>query len=323
MGSSNVTTEHVNMIMNDRVANQKMIATVDEVRRAFQSTDTLRYIKNDTYIANPKGLLGNVFVEHEEEGSSKLERFLISVEAVVDKESILKSPQARTELILDTKAMAAVDLFSFISLDGSAEEVYELRVIDNAAARLIDKGAKWEAALRNWMSNSFAKTIITDPTVGSIGIVTGVVQKYITTKKYRKFDVNAKGGAFGVNLAGSLYTSSSEFSLDIVYGLDITYLPKEKSKTDFELIVEKDLKITDSNEISRLNRKFTEMSLQMKDFANIEKTIDIKKTIWKSVLNRKKINAAKKMGIMQVGSRVKLKRANGDRVHTSFRSFKK
>lgn len=266
MGKQNLTTEHVNSSMNE-ITNQKMIATANEVKKEFGATDTLRYIKNETYIADSKVLLGKVFFE--KNGSNELKPFIISVEAKVDENSILKTPMTKAELILDAKAMASVELFSIVNLGANAEELFEFRIIDNSAARLIDRGDEWLSALLKWMSNPLSKEIINNQEIGSIGVVTGVVQKYISTKKYRKFQADVKGGAFGINIGGSLYTSVSEFTLDIVYGLDIVYLPKVLSMRDFVSNVENNKTITDNAEINRLNGYFTKLALKTKDFVKI------------------------------------------------------
>jgi len=53
-----------------------------------------------------------------------------------------------------------------------------------------------------WIMAKSGRSIINDPKVKSIGIVTGVVQKFIISKKYKKFDASVKGGAYGVNVGG-------------------------------------------------------------------------------------------------------------------------
>ncbi len=259
----NPSTEHVNKSMNSFVASQKALATEKEIRSEFMATDTLMYFKNDTYIAKPQNLLGKVF--YKREGKAKTESFLVAIDAKVDEESLLESPVTRSEILLDKKASASVGFLKFLSASASAEDVYELRVIDNAAARVIDRGVEWTNALMKWMALPLSETIIKDPKVAEIMVVTGVVQKYITKKVYRKFDAKVKGGAFGINIGGSLYTSSSEFTLDIVYGLDFAYLPRVTSTMEFIENAESNALIEDRVEIERLTHSFAEMAYEIKD----------------------------------------------------------
>lgn len=253
MGNGNATKEHVNEVMSNNIAEKKLLVNPIEVKKQFDSKESLRYIKNDTYIANPSGLLGKVF--YEKKNSDDLEAFIFPISGKVNSESVLKSPQTRVEMILDSKAAGSIGIMSYLSLTLCENEVFEFRVIDNTAARIIDNGDEWEKSILKWLDSPISKTIIDDNNVERIGVVTGIVQKYISTKKYKKFETNVKGGAFGVNVGGELYTSSSEYALDIVYGLDLVYLPKVTTKKEFVEVIKKDERITDKVQIQEMDRK--------------------------------------------------------------------
>ncbi len=219
MGSDCPTTSHVNDSMNNTVAEQESLATQEELENAFKLSDGLRYIKNDTFVADPSLLLG--FVYYEMTNSEELSAFLTAVEVDVAESSVLTAPQTVSELIIDSRISGSTNIFSLISLSAGQDEVVELRVINNVTARAITRGKEWNNALSEWMDNSMSIRLIENPNVSSITIVTGVVQKYITSKKFSKFEAGTKGGAFGINVAGKLYTSSSDFKLDIIYGIDL------------------------------------------------------------------------------------------------------
>ncbi len=254
MGIGKATKEQVNEVMNRDIAEQAQIVNPTQVKKEFDTNDTLKYVKNDTYIANPGAWLGKIF--YEAKGDPTLIPFILPIKGVVDKDSVLKSPQTRKEMILDSKAAGSLGIMSYLSLSISQNEVFEFRVIDNTAARMVDTGDEWQASLEKWMATDLAKKIINDPEVERIGVVTGVVQKYVSTKKYKKFEVSAKGGAFGVNVGGELYTSSSEYALDIVYGLDLVYLPKTTRQAEFRNIIANNARITDRRQITTLDTKF-------------------------------------------------------------------
>ena len=57
-------------------------------------------------------------------------------------------------------------------------------------------------------------SIINDPEICHLLVVTGMVQKNIIRKKYKKFEVKAKGGAYGLSVNGNLYTSTEDYSLE-------------------------------------------------------------------------------------------------------------
>jgi hypothetical protein len=213
------STKHVNDTMNDKIADAIQIANRDQILQAIPSRDSLRYVRDDTYAGDMTAILGSVY--YETTTSNKLHKSYKSVSAEIDQKSILSVPQLKSELVIDSKVAAGIEALSFFSAQASANDVLEIRVLDNATARLVVKGKAWDDAVTSWLEHSFTQELINNPQVGTISIVTGVVQKYLTSKKYQKFDASAKGGGWGVNVQGSLYTSTSQFEFIVIYGLDL------------------------------------------------------------------------------------------------------
>jgi hypothetical protein len=250
------STEHINSVMNESVAEQRAKATIETVKKEFEADDALRYLKNDSFSAGPASLLGKIF--YEKEGEPTLKRWALSITPKVDEASVLKEPITRMELIVENKVAANIEFLSFLSSGLSSDEIYEVKVIDNAVVRLVDHGEEWEKCLISWMQSPFNHEIINDPKVKSIGIVTGVVQKFIISKKYKKFDASVKGGAYGVNVGGELYTSTTEYSFDTRYGIDLVYLPAVKSVAEFSDVVSKGIKVQNSNQLAAINSMLKE-----------------------------------------------------------------
>jgi hypothetical protein len=255
----NSSTDHVNETMSKEVAVQQPVASLSDIKKAFPTSDTLRYVKNDTFVADPTLILGRIYFE--KVGTDALMPFHTSIIASVDEKSILKSPQTISELIIDSKMSASAGFLSFVSLSVSQDEVYELRVINNMAARLVDKGDQWDQALSKWMVNPLCQQLINNPKVGSISIVTGVVQKYMTSKKYKKFEAGAKGGGWGVNVAGNLYLSSSEFQLDVIYGLDLVSFGRVDNVNDFAEKVAMGAMLKAPKDLVKVNNLFDKMAM--------------------------------------------------------------
>lgn len=252
------TTEHINQAMNEDVAEPLAPSTASDLKRAFPSRDALRYIANSTFIADPSKLLGRVY--YEKRGQDALIPFSTRVTVKTDESSRLSAPQTVSELVIDSKASASADFLSLVSLNVGADDVFELRVIDNAAARAIDNGDEWDAAVTKWYENPRSQELLRHPDVAAISVVTGVVQKYLTSKKYRKFEAGAKGGNWGVNVAGNLYTSSSEFQLDVVYGVDLVSFGIRDEPAALEDKVSQVTPMTRKADISEMGDRFTEMA---------------------------------------------------------------
>lgn len=255
---SDLSTKHVNDAMNQGIAEARPIASPDDLQKAVPTRDALRYVKNDTFVADVSAILGRIY--YEKIGSDMLIPFYISIAAAVDPSSKLSAPQTVSELIVDSKVKGKVEALSFLSADLSAEELLEVRVINNASARLVDKGDEWEVAIKKWLNDPLCQTLVNNPSVGTISVVTGAVQKYFTTKKYKKFEAGAKGGGWGVNVEGSLYTSTSQFELSVVYGLDLVTFKQVENVNEFSENLAKRIVVNDAAGLRNVNRMFDKMA---------------------------------------------------------------
>lgn len=253
------TTKHVNEAMNKEVAEPRPIAKTEDLQKAVPMRDSLRYVKNDTYVADVSAILGRVY--YEKIGSDTLLPFYISIAAAVDPSSKLSAPQTVSELIVNSTVKAKAEALSFLSADLSAEELLEVRIINNASARVVDKGDEWEAAITKWLNNPLCQNLINNSTVGTISVVTGAVQKYLTTKKYKKFEAGAKGGGWGVNVEGSLFTSTSQFELLVVYGLDLVTFKQVDNVNEFAENIAKRIVVNDAAGLKNVNRMFDNMTM--------------------------------------------------------------
>lgn len=254
------STKHVNETMNEKVADAIQIASRDQILQAIPSRDSLRYVRNDTYAGDMTAILGRVFFE--KVTSSKLIEFYKSVSAEVDPKSILSVPQLKSELVIDSKIAASVEAFSFFSAQTSATDVLEIRIVDNATARLTVKGKAWDDAILSWLEHPLTKELINDPKVGTISVVTGVVQKYLTSKKYQKFDASVKGGGWGMNVQGSLYTSTSQFEFVVIYGLDLVTFKQMNSVEEFIEKMATGHSTIEPNQVASFHQKFDLMAKQ-------------------------------------------------------------
>ena len=262
------TTKHVNEAMNKTVAEPRPIAKTEDLEKAVPSHDSLRYVQNDTLIADVSAILGNVY--YEKIGSDTLIPFLISIPATIAPNSKLSAPLVLSELIINSKMKAKAEALSFLSADIAAEEILEVRVINNASARLVNKGDEWEAAITKWLNNPLCQNLINDPSVGTVSVVTGAVQKYLTTKKYKKFEAGAKGGGWGVNVEGSLYTSTSQFELSIVYGLDLVTFKRAANVNEFAKNIAKRVLVSDAAGLKNVNRMFKKMAMSRASIFRLE-----------------------------------------------------
>ena len=217
---SDKSPAHINEAVKEISEGAKR-ATEADVRRVMEIEDAVTYLKDDTYTADPSVALGQVFVTRA--GEKKGTPFVFPIDVTIKPSTKLPAPLVRGEIIVDQSASVGIDVLSIASLDLSGKDVAELHIIDNYAAR-IDTGAGWRAAVREWRDFPEVKDVLDDPTVQSVSVVVGIVQKYVTVKKYTEYSGNASVNAYGVNVEGKLFTSTSSFRLEIVYGLSLVDL---------------------------------------------------------------------------------------------------
>lgn len=223
--------EHINGAVKE-ISEGAALATEQDVRNAADIKDGTTYMKDDTFTADPSVALGQVFVSRV--GSEASVPFVFPIDVTIDQSTLLKAPLVRGEVIVDAAASATVDVLSLASLELGAKDVAELHIIDNYSARA-HTGPDWRVAVRDWRAYPESKDLLEDVDVQSVSVVVGVVQKYITVKRYTEYSGSATVAAYGVNVGGKLFTSTSSFRLEIIYGLSLVELSRSTPKRESEI----------------------------------------------------------------------------------------
>ncbi|MCX2429932.1 hypothetical protein [Pedobacter sp. GR22-10] len=220
------SNEHINESMNDFVSDKGNVPTASDAKSILGAIDSTVYLSFDQYSGNPDALLGNVFQYRiSEDGKDHvLENCPTKVlNTPIDANSHLKEPIKRQSVIVDQKLSLEVGFLNYLSAEMDAQSTFSLIVFDQATG-LVDRTAVWDEGLRNWKNNN--EDLFQDQSIENIFVVIGYVQKYVIRKKFKKFDVKAKGGTMGLNVSGELYMSSEDYSLDIRYGLTVATLKR-------------------------------------------------------------------------------------------------
>lgn len=225
--------EHVNAVVND-VAPAAHPADGHSVAENFAGD--LTYIRNDALVANPAAILGSVFYERKTGGGPRLQQYLTGPQVEVDENSKLTSPLVRQEILVKRELAASLSVLSMLAMEGGSEDVFEFRVVDNAVARINTNSDEFRSALNAWLSQPAVQQFLAQPDVGRVTIAAGVVQKYVSRKKFEKYTGKVDGNGWGLNVGGQLFLSSSNYSLEILYGLDLLAF-REVPADDAESVV--------------------------------------------------------------------------------------
>ncbi|MBT2474540.1 hypothetical protein J7E68_08105 [Microbacterium sp. ISL-103] len=251
------STDVVNSVMDGEIIDRIPLPEPREARERLGFEDTVAWLRDDTKTQSPISLLGRVYYKFE--GDEELRSHAYSMELEIDPESVLKKPVTRQELLVNHETAAEAGFLSFVSAKVGATEVLEMRVVDNAAASAKVVGKQWMEELDRWFTRQKTQPIAGGRKLLFCAVVTGVVQKYVSTKRFSEFEASGKGGGYGVNVGGRLYVSSSGFELDIVHGLSLQdLLPFIQSADDVD---------EDAVEMARKAAEgSTDLDLDLKDF---------------------------------------------------------
>ncbi len=236
------STEHINQSMNDDVAKVEKIPAPNEVEKSLVLDNNMAYIGADAYVGNPYALLGNVIEVRKAGGSCPprlnspgvvLEFSSMPISGIViDEASKIKEPIKRQSITVDQNLSMKVAFLTFLSAQLDSESSFSVMVFDQAAGLIATQDPSWKKGLTDWKEEN--KALWQDDEICYLFGIVGFVQKYVIYKKFKKFTAGAKGGAYGVNLEGNLYTSSEDYSLDIRFGLQPVIL-KRPSPAGLEL----------------------------------------------------------------------------------------
>lgn len=220
------TTEHINDAMNETVAAKEEVATQDEVINKLNLRSHTAYIDADPYVANPYALLGMVLQVRSENGNCPtsladpdafFEFTPFPIKRKVDEQSKLREPKLRQSIVVDRQLASNVGFLNYLTAELTADSYFSLMVFDQAAGVIDHHDPEWPKNVREWKDEN--RELLADSEVCYLFAIAGFVQKNIVRKKYVKFDVSAKGGAYGVNIGGGLATATEEYSLDIKFGI--------------------------------------------------------------------------------------------------------
>lgn len=234
------STAHINHAMNAMVTDKPARhASAEDVQRFAGLESNVAYIEADAFSGNPYAILGTVIEVRKQDGACPVrlnapgvvpDFSLFKIPGIrVDESSRIKEPVKRQSVLVDRKLTLELGFLHYLSAQLDAESSFSLLVFDQAGGLIDRDDDSWMDGVGKWKQQN--QDLLEDDEVCYLFAVIGFVQKYVIRKTYRKFDAKTKGGAFGINIDGALYTSSEDYSLDIRYGLQPVTLKRPKVKS--------------------------------------------------------------------------------------------
>lgn len=241
MGAKN-SKEHINDVMNQDVSSSTSISTGNDLKKRAEISDQSAYIIAESFTGNPSLLLGRVIEVRknkngncptsisEAEGNFEFSTFSITG-FDMDDQTRLSNPVLRGSFIVDKNISAQVSFLNYLSSQLDSKSTFSLTIMDQGMGQIIQDD-KWKLAVKTWIDEN--TSIINDPDICWLYVITGFVQKNIIKKRYVQYETGAKGGAFGININGKLSTSTEDYSLDIIFGLSPAIIKRPKQNREFK-----------------------------------------------------------------------------------------
>lgn len=211
-------TDHVNQALREQISEGVSLTGAASLKRMFMEEDSIRFIRNPAIDANPASLLGTVY--YLKGTNQKLHRHNRGVAVTEDASAAQTEPVVMHEIVIDSGGAGELEALGVLSLKVAAKEVLELRTVKTRSSRADQRPGGWDNALEAWEAKPANASLLRDPEIASIVVVGGVSQYFISSKSFTKYEGSGKGGGWGVNVGGELYTSSSFFTLDVVYAVE-------------------------------------------------------------------------------------------------------
>lgn len=231
---NNRTKEHINEAMQE-ISKETSISTLQDIKKQTNVNDNTVYIIADSFVGNPHQLLGQI-VEVRKKNGACPESFLsdpsvqfefspYNVLGLEDDEQTKNTkPLLRGSVVIDKNISSQTGFLNFLSASLDQKSSYSLIIMDQAVGLVDFRKPSWKESVDKWKAER--QDMMNDPEICYIYVITGFVQKNVIKKKYYKFETGAKGGAYGININGSLSTSSEDYSMDIIFGLTASILKR-------------------------------------------------------------------------------------------------
>ncbi|MEZ5044139.1 MAG: hypothetical protein R2828_29870 [Saprospiraceae bacterium] len=235
----NKDINHIEHEMND-IMGQTSPPAIEEAKRLLRIKQNHLSVRKDAYIGDPYSLLGEVIIIRKEGGKcpgkfiseNNPEFYELPIQIEINDDSKIKEPVTVSSFIVDKGLSVSVDALKYLSAELDQKSAFSVIVTNQAAGLVKVQADEWRTSLKEWKEEN--NNLYEDENICYILAVTGFVQKNILRKKYFKLEGNAKGGAFGINLNGKAYTSTEDYALDTIFGLDVRVLkyPSVTFKSD-------------------------------------------------------------------------------------------
>lgn len=211
----------------------------------------LPYIEtsDDTYVGDPTLFLGKLLAVRQENGKCPGTYASGALEALPARVigmniSAPTKPELKRSILIDRKVAAEIQALSYISASLAQDQVASVTVTDLRSQRVVDD-EKYRAALRE--AKETYKEYYEDDSICYLLIVEGVSHKAILSKNYVKVETEGRGGAYGINIGGSYYSTSEDFQKIDRFGLSLAVVRRPKDKAD--PIAEKDQLMAEEQEM--------------------------------------------------------------------------
>ncbi len=178
--------------------------------RKITPTDDVKWI--DETPLRPESYIGQLFLIDKSNNSSP---YFASIQVPV---LVEEEPSIKKSILIKSTKDGSVSFLDMFKVSGMKETVYQFQIVNSKKWSANTSSPDYLKSIAAFRNDPMTAPIFESPDIAGIVMVTGVVQKKIWYKVFKKEGWGGSGTYF-VKVDGSNYTSSDEYEETVKYGL--------------------------------------------------------------------------------------------------------
>lgn len=176
----------------------------------LKPTEDIKWI--DETPQRPESYVGQLFLVDKKNETSP---FYASVPVPV---LVEEEPSIKKSVLIKSDKNGSVSFLDIFKVGGQKESVYQFQIVNSKKWSANTSSPEYMKALATFRNDPMTSPIFESSEIIGVVMVTGIVQKKIWYKAYKKEGWGG-GGTYYVKIEGSDYTSSDDYEESVKYGL--------------------------------------------------------------------------------------------------------
>lgn len=176
----------------------------------LKPTEDIKWI--DETPQRPESYIGQLFLVDK---NNETAPFYASVPVPV---MVEEEPSIKKSVLMKSDKNGSVSFLDIFKVSGQKESIYQFQIVNSKKWSTNTSSPEYMKALAAFRNDPMTSAIFESSDITGVVMVTGIVQKKIWYKAYKKEGWGG-GGTYFVKIDGNDYTSSEDYEESVKYGL--------------------------------------------------------------------------------------------------------